>query len=162
MYDSAAPVIFCPAELKETTPCADRDASRRDVRPYTARGCLPFSQSRRASVSLNTRARSRAGDAAGHTFVFGLSGGRVIDGSRGGNSTRFLNHACEPNCEAIEVDDRVFIHAVTAINPGEELFIDYGLAIDGEITDDVRSQYACYCGPSACRRSMIGDSATST
>lgn len=30
---------------------------------------------------------------AGHTFVFGLSDGRVIDGSRGGNSARFMNHA---------------------------------------------------------------------
>src|SRR6516165_4353579 len=46
------------------------------------------------------RAAARQQSENGHTFVFGLSDGRVIDGSRGGNSARFLNHACDPNCEA--------------------------------------------------------------
>ena len=39
-------------------------------------------------------ARQRADD--GHTFVFGLSDGRMIDGSRRGNSARFINYACAP------------------------------------------------------------------
>jgi SET domain-containing protein len=34
-----------------------------------------------------------------------LADGRVIDGSVGGNSARWLNHSCQPNCEAIE-DER--------------------------------------------------------
>jgi SET domain-containing protein len=55
----------------------------------------------------------------------------VIDGSRSGNSARVLNHACAPHCEAIETGDRVFIHALAAIQPGDELFIDYGLTVDG-------------------------------
>jgi hypothetical protein len=46
----------------------------------------------------------------GHTFLFGLSDGSVIDGSRGGNSARWLNHACAPNCETIEDEGRIFIH----------------------------------------------------
>src|SRR6516225_9723566 len=87
------------------------------------------------------RAAARQRSEAWHTFVFGLSDGRVIDGSRGGNSARFLNHACTPNCEAIETGDRVFIHAITTIEPGDELFIDYGLAVDGEITDEIRAHY---------------------
>lgn len=105
------------------------------------------------------RAASRQRAEAGHTFVFGLTDGRVIDGSRGGNSARFLNHACEPNCEAIEAGERVYIHALTAIAPGDELFIDYGLSVDGEITDEVRAQYACRCGARRCRRSMLGGDA---
>ena len=116
----------------------------------------------KGEVTSWRRAAARQRWEAGHTFVFGLSNGRVIDGSRGGNSARFLNHACEANCEAIEVGDRVFIHAVTAINPGEELFIDYGLVIDGEISDEIRAQYACHCGAPACRRSMIGGGVLST
>lgn len=47
--------------------------------------------------------------------------------------------ACVLNCEAIELGDRLFIHAIAAIEAGEELFIDYGLAADGEVTEDVRA-----------------------
>ena len=110
----------------------------------------------KGEVTSWRRAAARQRSEAGHTFVFGLSDGRVIDGSRGGNSARFLNHACAPNCEAIETGDRVFIHALTGIKPGEELFIDYGLAIDGDMTEDIRVQYACRCGDSVCRGSMLG------
>ena len=93
---------------------------------------------------------------AAASWKVALHDGRVIDGSRDGNSARFLNHACTPNCEAIETGDRIFIHALTGIRPDEELFIDYGLAIDGEMSEDIRAQYACHCGHSACRRSMLG------
>jgi hypothetical protein len=74
----------------------------------------------KGEVTSWRRAAARQRSEVGHTFVFGLSSGRVIDGSRGGNSARFMNHACTPNCEAIETGDRVFIHAITAIQPGEE------------------------------------------
>ena len=53
-----------------------------------------------------------------------------------------LNHARVPNCEAIATGSRVFIHAITAIHPGEEPFIDYRLVADGKITDDVCAEYA--------------------
>ncbi|MCI0148911.1 SET domain-containing protein-lysine N-methyltransferase [Paraburkholderia sediminicola] len=67
----------------------------------------------------------------GHTFLFGLSDGRVIDGNRGGNSARWLNHACEPNCETIEDEERIFIHTLRPIGAGEELFIlcGYGISV---------------------------------
>ncbi|WP_407670878.1 SET domain-containing protein-lysine N-methyltransferase [Paraburkholderia franconis] len=71
-----------------------------------------------------------------------------------------MNHACTPNCETIETGDRVFIHALTAIKPGEELSIDYGLVIDGEITEDFGHKCACHCGTFLYRRSMPGRSAT--
>jgi SET domain-containing protein len=106
------------------------------------------------------RAAARQRSENGHTFVFGLSDGRVIDGSRGGNSARFINHACAPNCEAIETGDRVFIHALIAIESGDELFIDYGLAVDGDITDEIRAHYACHCGAAICRQSMLASADT--
>ncbi|WP_419539731.1 SET domain-containing protein [Paraburkholderia bengalensis] len=92
------------------------------------------------------RAAARQRSDAGHTFVFGLSDGRVIDGSRGGNSARFLNHACEPNCEAIEVGDRVFIHALFASTPGMNCLSTTALSLIGEVTEELRAQYACHCG----------------
>jgi SET domain-containing protein len=115
----------------------------------------------KGEVTSWRRAAARQRSEAGHTFVFGLSNGRVIDGSRGGNSARFLNHACVPNCEAIETGDRVFIHALAPIAPGDELFIDYALSVDGAATDDIRIQYTCHCGASACRHTMLGNNAES-
>jgi SET domain-containing protein len=95
----------------------------------------------------------------GHTFLFGLSDGRVIDGSRGGNSTRWLNHACEPNCETIEDEGRIFIQTQRPIEPGEELFIEYLLALDDSSDDEVRRQYVCRCAAVNCRQSMLADAA---
>jgi SET domain-containing protein len=92
-----------------------------------------------------------------HTFLFGLSDGRVIDGGRGGNSARWLNHACEPNCEAIEIDGRLFVNATRDIRIGEELLIDYALEVDGNATDDDLAAYRCRCGAAACRGTMLGE-----
>ena len=46
-----------------------------------------------------------------HTFYFALDEGGVIDGKIDGNSARWINHSCAPNCEAEEVKGRVYIHA---------------------------------------------------
>ena len=99
--------------------------------------------------------RHRRFGAAGHTFLFGLSDGRVIDGSLGGNSARWLNHACVANCEAVESDGRVYIQAVSNIRAGEELFIAYGLTTEGRASAAVRAQYACRCGHRRCRGTML-------
>lgn len=105
----------------------------------------------------NALRRHRREGVAGHTFLFGLSDGRVIDGSRGGNSARWLNHACTPNCETIEDGERIFIHTLRQIDAGEELFIDYLLAVDDPEDADARGQYACACPAPDCRRSTLAD-----
>src|ERR1700704_3682365 len=66
-----------------------------------------------------------------HTFLFGINDGvDVIDPEVGGNEARWINHSCEPNCEAIEEKDgRVFIYALRNLKPGEELFYDYQLEV---------------------------------
>jgi uncharacterized protein len=99
--------------------------------------------------------RSRLNGVEGHTFLFGLSDGRVIDGSQGGNSARWLNHACDANCEAVEEEGRVFIETLTNIAAGTELLIRYGLTVNGPLTDEVRALYACRCGSAICSQSML-------
>lgn len=76
-------------------------------------------------------------DDEGHTFLFGLSDGRVIDGGRDGNGARWLNHACSANCEAVEEAGHVYIEAIRNIAPGEELFIDYALKLPSEHEHDI-------------------------
>jgi SET domain-containing protein len=90
-----------------------------------------------------------------HTFYFHLDGGLVIDALYGGNDSRWINHACEPNCEADEIDGRVFIQALRDIEPGEELFYDYGLVLDERHTAKVKKQFACWCGAATCRGTML-------
>jgi SET domain-containing protein len=90
-----------------------------------------------------------------HTFYFHIDDDHVIDGKVKGNAARWINHACEPNCEADEVDGRVFVKALRRIKPGEELFYDYGLVIDERYTPKLKKQFACHCGAKTCRGTML-------
>jgi len=90
-----------------------------------------------------------------HTFLFSLDDGRVIDAGVRGNAARWINHSCAPNCEADETGGRVFIRTLRAIEPGEELFYDYGLTIDERYTPALKKQYECRCGARGCRRTML-------
>jgi uncharacterized protein len=90
-----------------------------------------------------------------HTFYFHVDEEHVIDAKHGGNAARWINHACAPNCEADEVDGRVFIKALRALKPGEELFYDYGLIIDERYTPKLKKEYACRCGSKKCRGTML-------
>jgi uncharacterized protein len=90
-----------------------------------------------------------------HTFYFHIDEEHVIDANVGGNASRWINHACEPNCEADETDGRVFIKALQDLSPGEELFYDYGLVIAERLTPKLKAQYECRCGSAVCRRTML-------
>jgi SET domain-containing protein len=90
-----------------------------------------------------------------HTFYFHVDDECVIDGGHGGNASRWINHACEPNCEAEEDEGRVFIKALRALEPGEELFFDYGLIIDERYTPALKKRFACHCGHRKCRGTML-------
>ncbi len=90
-----------------------------------------------------------------HTFYFHINDTHVIDAKHGGNAARWINHACEPNCEADETDGRVFIKSLRALKPGEELFYDYGLVIDERYTPKLKRQYECRCGSKKCRGTML-------
>ena len=97
-------------------------------------------------------------DDPNHTFFFSLSDGKhVIDAAVGGNAAKWINHSCEPNCEAEEDDEdnRVFIVTLRDIRPGEELNYDYGLITDERITPTVKKNYECRCGSKDCRGTML-------
>ncbi|HLS51649.1 MAG TPA: SET domain-containing protein-lysine N-methyltransferase [Burkholderiaceae bacterium] len=92
-----------------------------------------------------------------HTFFFALSNGKIIDGSRGGNDAKWINHSCDPNCQAQEnaTGSRVYIVSLYDIKAGEELFYDYGLVLDEELTQEVKDRYRCYCQAENCRGTML-------
>ena len=90
-----------------------------------------------------------------HTFYFHVDADRVIDALYGGNSSRWINHSCEPNCIADEEDGRIFIKALRNIAAGEELNYDYGLIIDERYTPKLKAEYPCWCGAAACRGTLL-------
>jgi SET domain-containing protein len=99
----------------------------------------------------------------GHTFLFTLNDTYVIDANVGGNSARWINHSCDPNCEAVMVEDddgdpnkdAVFIEAIRAIKPGEELTYNYGIVLAEAHTARMKKLWACRCGASKCTGTML-------
>jgi SET domain-containing protein len=90
-----------------------------------------------------------------HTFLFAIRRNVSIDGAVGGNDSRFINHSCAPNCETVQEGDRVFVHAIRTIRPGEELTYDYRYKIPGRITSELREFYRCRCGAPQCRGTIL-------
>lgn len=90
-----------------------------------------------------------------HTFYFHVDEDHVIDAKHGGNSSRWINHSCHPNCYADERDGRIFITALRNIAAGEELNYDYGLIIDEPYTKKLKAEYPCWCGSDNCRGTLL-------
>jgi len=90
-----------------------------------------------------------------HTFYFHVDDERVIDGKVHGNSAKWINHSCEPNCEADEQNGRIFIKALRNIAAGEELNYDYGLVIDEPYTPALLAEFPCWCGAESCRGTLL-------
>jgi SET domain-containing protein len=91
------------------------------------------------------------------TYYFGLDDEKkVIDPTVGGNEARWINHSCDPNCEAIEDSrGRVFIEALRDIQAGEELSYDYRLVIDVPRTKEIEQESLCHCGSPRCRGNLL-------
>jgi hypothetical protein len=90
-----------------------------------------------------------------HTFYFHIDDKHVIDGKQGGNSARWINHSCDPNCEADDEGGRIFVKALRNIKAGEEIFYDYGLIIDAKYTPKLLAEYPCWCGAKSCRGTLL-------
>lgn len=94
--------------------------------------------------------------ASHHTMLFSLDDEWCIDAVHEGNDARYINHSCEPNCEAIQEGDRVFIFAMASIREGEELTYDYRYDYDDSISlAKARRLYPCRCGAPSCRRTIV-------
>lgn len=99
----------------------------------------------------------------GHTFLFTLNDQYVIDASTRGNSARWINHACQPNCMAYVIEsasddrrkDRIEIESKRDIAAGEELTYDYRIEPEERITESLLRLWQCRCGARRCRGTML-------
>lgn len=90
-----------------------------------------------------------------HTMLFSLDNGDVIDAAVDGNDARWINHSCDPNCETYEDKDRIFVHALRGLQPGEELFYDYKMVPSERRTKKLEKEFGCLCGTAKCRGTML-------
>jgi hypothetical protein len=90
-----------------------------------------------------------------HTFLFIADDTTVIDAGVDGNEARFVNHACDPNCESVIERARVFIDALRTIAPVEELTYDYQIQRETDDPPDIDAIFACHCGAARCRGTMM-------
>jgi SET domain-containing protein len=90
-----------------------------------------------------------------HTFLFIVDAHTVIDAGIDGNEARFMNHSCEPNCESLIENQRVYIDAIRTIEPDEELTYDYQIQREADDPPDIDAIFACRCGFERCRGTML-------
>lgn len=88
-----------------------------------------------------------------HTFLFTLDKNTVVDGARGGNDARLINHSCDPNCEAVIERGKIWIYAKKNIQPGVELAYDYKYERTNDPADE--EFYKCECGSPKCRGTIM-------
>jgi uncharacterized protein len=88
-------------------------------------------------------------------LLFSVDSRTVIDAGVGGNEAQYINHSCEPNCEAITEKRHVYIEAVRNIEAGEELLYDYHLTRHDDDPPNLEERYACHCGAPTCRGTML-------
>lgn len=92
-----------------------------------------------------------------HTFLFSVNSRKIIDAAHHGNVARWINHSCDPNCEAVVEKGRVFIYSLRDIKKGEELVYDYWFVLDEPHTKKMKALYPCRCGSKNCRGTILAD-----
>ncbi len=100
---------------------------------------------------------------SGHTFLFTLNDDYVIDANFEGNTARWINHSCDPNCQAVTIEstdadpagDRVMIETLRPIQAGEELTYDYGITLEVRHTQRMKRIWACRCGAHNCSGTVL-------
>ncbi len=109
----------------------------------------------RISNAESDRRYDDAAMARHHTFLFTLNSRTVVDAAVGGNAARYINHSCNPNCEAVIERGRIWIDAIKRIPAGTELVYDYQYEHDESYTDEDLRWYACRCGAPNCRGTIV-------
>lgn len=89
------------------------------------------------------------------TFLFQVSDSLYVDAEREGSDARYINHCCDPNCEAELDGTRIVITAIKTIPPGVEITYDYALELEEDPLPSWERLYACRCGAAACRGTML-------
>ena len=90
-----------------------------------------------------------------HTFLFAIDDEVVIDAAVDGNDARFINHSCDPNCDAVIEEGRIWIETIRDVAPGEELAYDYAYVLEERHSPAAKRRFPCHCGTAVCRGTIL-------
>ena len=90
-----------------------------------------------------------------HTYLFAIDDDVVIDAAVNGNDARFINHSCDPNCDAVIDDAHIWIETIRDIEPGEELAYDYAYVLAERHSPAAKRRFPCHCGAVKCRGTIL-------
>ncbi|AGC44082.1 SET domain-containing protein [Myxococcus stipitatus DSM 14675] len=90
-----------------------------------------------------------------HTFLFNLDSKTVLDAGTLHNEARYINHSCEPNCEALIDKKRIYVFALRTLEAGEELVYDYAYERTEDMGPESVELYMCRCGAAKCRGTIL-------
>jgi SET domain-containing protein len=76
-------------------------------------------------------------------MIVEVSQRRAIDFSKSTDPMRYTNHSCRPNARLAIRQGRVEFYALRAIEPGDEITVDYG-------ETHHKGKLACRCGAPGC------------
>ncbi|HUQ90620.1 MAG TPA: SET domain-containing protein-lysine N-methyltransferase [Bryobacteraceae bacterium] len=108
----------------------ERIPPRRKVIEYTGERISRVETKRRDSRKLH--------------YLFTLDKYWTIDGAVGGSGAEYINHSCDPNLRAVITKGHILYVSRRAIQPEEELTVDYHFPKDVE-------RVVCKCGAANCR-----------
>ena len=90
-----------------------------------------------------------------HTFLFAIDDDVVIDAAFDGNAARFINHSCDPNCDAVIDAGRIWIDTIREVATGEELAYDYAYVLEERHSPAAKRRFPCHCGAARCRGTIL-------
>jgi len=102
-------------------------------------------------VEKITKAESLRRCELNNEYIFSLDDTHDLDGNVPWNPARFLNHSCDPNCEAELDGGRIWIVARRGIRAGEEITFNYGYDLE-----DYR-EHPCRCGTANCAGYIVAE-----
>ena len=83
----------------------------------------------------------------GGCYFFRMDAEHIVDATVKGNESRFINHCCDPNCDArvvnINNENKIIFFANRDISPGEEITYDYKFQYEDR-------ELVCLCGAKNC------------
>ncbi len=106
-------------------------------------------ESDRRSNELLEKSKESGG---ARVYMFILDDQWDVDGNVEHNDARLVNHSCDPNVEAQIWDDKeIWFVALRDIQPGEELFYNYGFELD------TWDEHPCCCGSDRCMGFIVAE-----